>query len=443
MVLDGPVAPGVTGGHSGIRYRVTDHRPQRSVTFTLEPGQQWHGTHTFSVHPTGPTQAVLRHEVDARLTGALRLLWPLAVRWLHDALVEDLLDRAEAVLGCGPARPARWSPWVRLLRRRVLPRARATAVPDTPLLAAALPRVDFADAYAVRVFPGAPTDPQVWADAIFRDPPRWVVGLLVLREAAVGLVGIARGGRSSFDTLARTDEEVLLGTDERHLDFRASVRREPQRVVLTTVVRLHNRRGRGYFALVRRVHPVVVRGMLSRAARRLSAPASGFCNAVGPGRARMAAVDVKEINRATIARFRAGEELGNGMHRERLLLLTTVGRRTGEPRTSPMMFHADGDRIVVIASNMGAPRDPDWYLNLVAEPRVTVELDTESYDGTATPLTGAERDRVWTELKSRYPFFADHEAATTRTIPVVAITRARRCQGPCSTAAVGRRGRRR
>ena len=134
-------------------------------------------------------------------------------------------------------------------------------------------------------------------------------------------------------------------------------------------------------------------------------------------------MDVKEINRATIARFRAREELGNGMHRERLLLLTTVGRRTGEPRTSPMMFHADGDRIVVIASNMGAPRDPDWYLNLVAEPRVTVELDTESYEGTATPLTGAERDRVWTELKGRYPFFADHEAATTRTIPVVAITR--------------------
>jgi hypothetical protein len=112
--------------------------------------------------------------------------------------------------------------------------------------------------------------------------------LLLLRDSAVGLVGIARGGRSSFDTLARTDEEVLLGTDERHLDFRASVRREPQRVVLTTVVRLHNQRGRGYFALVRRVHPVVVRGMLSRAARRLSDPTSGFCNAVGPGRARMA-----------------------------------------------------------------------------------------------------------------------------------------------------------
>ena len=134
-------------------------------------------------------------------------------------------------------------------------------------------------------------------------------------------------------------------------------------------------------------------------------------------------MDIKAINRATIEKYRAGEELGNGMHRERLLLLSTVGRRTGERRTSPMMFHADGDRILVIASNMGATRHPEWYLNLLAEPRVTVELDTETYDAVATQLVGAERDRVWAELKQQYPFFADHEAATTRTIPVVALTR--------------------
>ncbi len=134
-------------------------------------------------------------------------------------------------------------------------------------------------------------------------------------------------------------------------------------------------------------------------------------------------LDIKEINRATIAAFRAGGELGNGMHRDRLVLLTTVGRRTGERRTSPMMFHRDGDRIVVIASNMGAPRHPEWYLNLVAEPRVTVELAAESFDGVATPLVGAERERVWTELKRLYPFFVDHEAGTARTIPVVAVAR--------------------
>jgi deazaflavin-dependent oxidoreductase (nitroreductase family) len=135
-------------------------------------------------------------------------------------------------------------------------------------------------------------------------------------------------------------------------------------------------------------------------------------------------VDIKEINRATIARFRAGEELEGGMHRARIVLLGTVGRRSGERRTTPLMFHRDGDRILVIASNVGAPTHPGWYLNLLARPRVTVELDAESYDAVATPLAGAERDRVWAELKRLYPFFVDHEAATQRTIPVVALTRA-------------------
>jgi hypothetical protein len=97
-----------------------------------------------------------------------------------------------------------------------------------------------------------------------------VIAALGLRQALVGFVGIARGDTSAFDTLARTEDEVLLGTDDGHLDFRASIRREPERVVLSTVVALHNRRGRGYFAIVRRVHPVVVRAMLDRAARRLS-----------------------------------------------------------------------------------------------------------------------------------------------------------------------------
>ncbi len=151
-----------------------------------------------------------------------------------------------------------------------MPRARAAAPPDTSLLAGALPRVDWTDAHAVAPSRARPLDPQAWADAVFRDPPRWVLAALGLRELLVGLVGIDRSGRSAFDTLARTEDEVLLGSDSNHLDFRASVRREPDRVVLTTVVQLHNRRGRAYFALVRAVHPTVVRAMLSRAARRLS-----------------------------------------------------------------------------------------------------------------------------------------------------------------------------
>jgi hypothetical protein len=270
MVLDGPVAIGAAGGHAGMRYRVTAHEPGRRVEFTADPGVGVVGFHAFEVEPDGGSGSVLRHVLEARLTGSMRLAWPLAVRWVHDAVVEDLLDRAEAVLGTGPARPARWTPWVRVLRAVLRPRPGPTGVPAGGLLDGALDRVDFADAHAVRVRPGAPRDPQVWADAVFRDPPAWVVAALLLREALVGLVGIERAGTAAFDTLARTDDEVLLGTDAGHLDFRVGVRREPERVVVSTVVRLRNRRGRAYFALVRPVHPVVVRAMLGRAARRLS-----------------------------------------------------------------------------------------------------------------------------------------------------------------------------
>jgi hypothetical protein len=156
-----------------------------------------------------------------------------------------------------------------MCRRLATPAVRKTAVPATPLLAGALPRVDWSDAYVVRCTGAAPADPQVWADAVFRDPPVWVRALLAAREALVGLAGIDRAGTSAFDTVARTGDEVLLGIDQRHLDFRASVRREHGRVVVSTVVQIHNRRGRLYSAVVRRVHPVVVRAMLRRAARRL------------------------------------------------------------------------------------------------------------------------------------------------------------------------------
>jgi hypothetical protein len=173
----------------------------------------------------------------------------------------------ERVLAAGPERVG--ALLVRARLRLDAERARRVPVPATPLLASALPRVDHADAVAVARRPGTPTDPQQWADAVFRDPPRWVGALLALRESLVGLVGIARSGPSAFGAVTRSDDEVLLGTDESHLDFRASVLVEPHRVVLSTVVRLHGARGRAYFALVRLVHPVVVRAMLTRAAHRL------------------------------------------------------------------------------------------------------------------------------------------------------------------------------
>jgi hypothetical protein len=74
----------------------------------------------LSVEPAGPARSVVRHVLEGRLTGSARLTWPVAIRWLHDAVLEDLFDRAEAAVGTGPERPARWSPWVRLLRRAML-----------------------------------------------------------------------------------------------------------------------------------------------------------------------------------------------------------------------------------------------------------------------------------------------------------------------------------
>src|SRR5579862_9102228 len=134
-------------------------------------------------------------------------------------------------------------------------------------------------------------------------------------------------------------------------------------------------------------------------------------------------MDAREINRQVIDQFRAGGEI-QGMHRDRLVLLTTTGARTGQRRTTPMMFHRDGDRLLVVASNIGAPRHPDWYVNLAASPRVTVEVGDETYDALAKPLAGEQRERAWAMLKENYPFFAEHEAKTERTIPVVALTRA-------------------
>ena len=163
-------------------------------------------------------------------------------------------------------------------RRYVRPvrtgRVYATELPATRLLAHPMPFVDWSDAYAVGIPAGDRSrDPQEWADAIFRAPPMGVRVLFGVRELLVRAVGIERGGRHVFTTVARTDHEVLLGADQAHLGFRASVLVEHDRVVVSTVVELRNRRGRAYFAVVRRLHPLVVRRMLARAARKMAASA--------------------------------------------------------------------------------------------------------------------------------------------------------------------------
>ncbi len=131
-----------------------------------------------------------------------------------------------------------------------------------------------------------------------------------------------------------------------------------------------------------------------------------------------------DYNRQLIEEFRTNRGKPNGPFAKRpLLLLTTTGARSGLPRTSPMMYIRDGDRLLVIASNAGAPTHPDWYRNLLAHPQVTVEVGAETFNAIAVVTQGEERQQLWNKIVESYPFFADHQAKTTRQIPIIALSR--------------------
>jgi deazaflavin-dependent oxidoreductase (nitroreductase family) len=129
-------------------------------------------------------------------------------------------------------------------------------------------------------------------------------------------------------------------------------------------------------------------------------------------------------NEEVIADFRAnGGRVGGHWEGRDLLLLTTSGRKTGRSFTTPVVFTRDGDRLLVYASQGGAPTHPDWYLNLVANPRVEVEVGPDRYEAVATPLEGEERDRLFAAQAARSPAFAEYQANAGRVIPVVALQR--------------------
>jgi deazaflavin-dependent oxidoreductase (nitroreductase family) len=105
-----------------------------------------------------------------------------------------------------------------------------------------------------------------------------------------------------------------------------------------------------------------------------------------------------------------------------VVLLTTTGAKSGQPRTTPVGYARDGDNLVIIASAGGAPTHPDWYFNLVAHPMVTVELGSETFHARATVVEGVERDRLYA-LVALVPGFADPSEKTTRHIPLIILTR--------------------
>lgn len=134
--------------------------------------------------------------------------------------------------------------------------------------------------------------------------------------------------------------------------------------------------------------------------------------------------DTNDWNRRVIEEFRAnGGKVGGQFEGAPLLLLTTTGAKSGQRRTTPVMYLPDGNRLIIFASKAGAPTNPDWYHNLVAHPQATVEVGTETFDITSVVATGEERDRLFARQAELYPGFANYQARITRQIPVIALER--------------------
>ena len=132
--------------------------------------------------------------------------------------------------------------------------------------------------------------------------------------------------------------------------------------------------------------------------------------------------EYNNFNQQIIEEFRAnGGKVGGQFAGAPMLLLTTIGAKSGQPRTSPMVYTTDGDRMVVIASKGGAPTNPAWFHNLVANPIVTVERGTEQFQARATVPDTAERDRLFNQVAAIMPGFAEYQRNTTRQIPVVVL----------------------
>jgi deazaflavin-dependent oxidoreductase (nitroreductase family) len=131
---------------------------------------------------------------------------------------------------------------------------------------------------------------------------------------------------------------------------------------------------------------------------------------------------VNDFNQQIIDEFRAnGGKVGGAFEGAPLLLLHTTGAKSGRVRVNPVAYRRDGDRLVVFASKAGAPTNPDWYHNLVANPRAKVEVGTDALQVDARVAEGEERDRLWNRQKQDVPPFAEYEQKTTRPIPVVIL----------------------
>lgn len=146
------------------------------------------------------------------------------------------------------------------------------------------------------------------------------------------------------------------------------------------------------------------------------------------------AQSTNDWNQTIAEEFRAnGGKVGGRFEGADLLILHTVGARSGESRMTPLMYLPDGERFIVFATYAGNPRNPAWFHNLQAHPEVVIEVaagsagEVETASVQATVLSGAERDRLWARQVELFPPFGRYEQTAGRDIPVVALTRQRTC----------------
>lgn len=134
--------------------------------------------------------------------------------------------------------------------------------------------------------------------------------------------------------------------------------------------------------------------------------------------------DVNAFNAKVIAEFRANDGVVTSLpRRTALVLLTTTGAKTGQRRTVPLAYELLEGRFYVVGAVLGSPRHPDWYRNILADPRVTVEVDTDRFETTVRVLEGAERDRIWGLLVRVNPGYAEFQERTTRIFPIIELTK--------------------
>ena len=135
-------------------------------------------------------------------------------------------------------------------------------------------------------------------------------------------------------------------------------------------------------------------------------------------------MDIQEFNKTIIDEFRANDGVVGGQFSgASLLLLSTTGAKSGLTRVNPLAYLIDGDRHIIIASFAGAPSNPPWYHNLLANPEVGVEVGSERFNASADVLTEPERTDLYTKMAQKMPVFTEYQSKTTRVIPVIALRR--------------------